>query len=1195
MSSTIGLDYLESRHRTVVPHAHAVDYDDIIRLFTHRHTAGLYKRQAAAFRQIAREKSAGLTIADIDPVCRVVQLGLERRAGIAAEGVPPEVFVKPLCSLIRLFGLPYIKKKAYEEFDNGESLALVLDMLVSALDGDEPELIHAVSQTVMSFTANRDSREFALRCELVAVSGLVAGLVLAMQRNAHDLATALPLVTACRQLATIPALTAQFDENVFGVLITLLERDFREPLVLEVIQLLWLLLDHKSDDDDATPSLGASMTLRPKSPASIGSSQAIASFASLKSITVLSNLLRQSFVEGHRNVDRQIRNDILVLLILVAREAGPRKLLDETGIFGDILSQATHSEMKILADQTPIPINTLEKTATVGLNKIRALRTSNGVNADDTAANSLTAYSFTQDFITNTDDFQFKLLCWSLIGACACDTACHASLIRTGDVLQSALLYLDAAEAWNIRTGEQARLSETKRQAQNQALTGTLSGAATIPPVQLTLSQSHATLLIGRMSFSQLLHLQDESLKLLSKLVTPPAHSFERFKHFHGIQRVLKFSVEIIDNTHACEEKRLNATMMQELQGRAIGLLSRALQAGVELQAPCPVEVSMASVQAQAFGPNDTTSTLPVSAPNESSSVTALAMNAELQELLSTDGDEAFAAIQSAMATNTAHATPAMHASSSTASMRSGGVRSSTSSLASVGVRGRTVGMDLTSIDSAHVIGVLLTLFSDPSKPASLRGDAISCVALLVGRNPPLQRQLRQLKGIHVLVQFLCNDGARLACGLGVGGLDGGQLACRTSNQTNLITMSAKSPQLLLDVVDCIWHGVVGIRTNEELFLALNGIDLLLDLLLICPAPQRKQVLGLLADLLHVSGSERFLFEWRSGPGRVLPNGATSANAPPIADLAAGSRSHSSSVASLPSAQLFDLAAQTDGFSALDLLLSLWPEPTLRDQQQKQLYGTLSEGDEAGDVGSVAHKSSSSSLLPRVGSNLSLRPALYAIFARIGFRDDNPFLVNATPVQRGQLYSIAHFVDRLRSDSLAAVASRLTDEGIQLVEEDAQFLQQNFLQRDDAAEQANAFQEQQLQAQQEVDAEEIENYLHQITSRKDQNEAFLISSAKRARKQTMRRRLLYKEMRQQMLKNSTDQTRPSRQGKRLNQTATGATTQDGTKTTQASIQEEKVYSDDQKDEEDEDIEVTTHHDINLDVIHSHTGVQTIRR
>jgi hypothetical protein len=50
-----------------------------------------------------------------------VFVGCASPCSLRAEGLPSEVFVKPLCSLIRLFGLPYIKKKAYEEFDNGSA------------------------------------------------------------------------------------------------------------------------------------------------------------------------------------------------------------------------------------------------------------------------------------------------------------------------------------------------------------------------------------------------------------------------------------------------------------------------------------------------------------------------------------------------------------------------------------------------------------------------------------------------------------------------------------------------------------------------------------------------------------------------------------------------------------------------------------------------------------------------------------------------------------------------------------------------------------------------------------------------------------------------------------------------------------------------------------------------------------------
>lgn len=58
-----------------------LDYDSLFRLFTHRHTAWapeLLGRQAAALRQIARAKKNGLHMADIDPVCRIMKLAINK-------------------------------------------------------------------------------------------------------------------------------------------------------------------------------------------------------------------------------------------------------------------------------------------------------------------------------------------------------------------------------------------------------------------------------------------------------------------------------------------------------------------------------------------------------------------------------------------------------------------------------------------------------------------------------------------------------------------------------------------------------------------------------------------------------------------------------------------------------------------------------------------------------------------------------------------------------------------------------------------------------------------------------------------------------------------------------------------------------------------------------------------------------------
>src|SRR6185437_395904 len=76
-----------------------LNYDDLFRLFSHRHTTGLYKRQAAAFRQIAREKEGGFTMGDLIPVCRLISLGFDRLDQLLPNGHTPRLFLLPLCQI----------------------------------------------------------------------------------------------------------------------------------------------------------------------------------------------------------------------------------------------------------------------------------------------------------------------------------------------------------------------------------------------------------------------------------------------------------------------------------------------------------------------------------------------------------------------------------------------------------------------------------------------------------------------------------------------------------------------------------------------------------------------------------------------------------------------------------------------------------------------------------------------------------------------------------------------------------------------------------------------------------------------------------------------------------------------------------------------------------------------------------------
>jgi hypothetical protein len=389
---------------------------------------------------------------------------------------------------------------------------------------------------------------------------------------------------------------------------------------------------------------------------------------------------------------------------------------------------------------------------------------------------------------------------------------------------------------------------------------------------------------------------------------------------------------------------------------------------------------------------------------------------------------------------------------------------------------------------------------------------------------------------------------------------------------------------------------VIGVPKSEALFLALNGVDLTFELLLLVAPAQRKQVLGFLSDLLANTASHKYVYEWDSPPGAKLPgvDGGVSAGLA-AGGATIGDRTGAISPLSSVGGSHADesSSAANGGFTALELLLSLWPSPSLLERNEKHVQGHLRyksgasvgdgatplspsivvpeedsdmEEDEASPrsqrfrykqlraereerenatreeryASSVALQARAAASLPRVSTNQHLKPCLYAIFSRLGLDgvtedgDDDPhavspFVARATPVQRATLFEIARFVDTMRAATLASIEQRLREEGVSVVASDAEFLSQNRAHLDSLTDGATRFEAHMWGAHQAAERAAIDAYLHAITDRKESNEQFLLANARRARKQTMRRRLLYKEMRQQMLRNSAapTQTPPS--------------------------------------------------------------------
>jgi len=163
---------------------------------------------------------------------------------------------------------------------------------------------------------------------------------------------------------------------------------------------------------------------------------------------------------------------------------------------------------------------------------------------------------------------------------------------------------------------------------------------------------------------------------------------------------------------------------------------------------------------------------------------------------------------------------------------------------------------ELAELDAVRI---MLARFCDRSAPVSLRADAVSILArLCAGGHAANQDLFRRADGISALIDELETYSAgrqpasRIKPGekSGVAGVGG--------------SATEKVSPLIVGVVDCMWHAVVGSKRSEARLLQSHGTDALLSMFEVAPKLMRSQIAGVLADLCANPRIVPYMKAWRS-------------------------------------------------------------------------------------------------------------------------------------------------------------------------------------------------------------------------------------------------------------------------------------------------------------------------------------------
>jgi hypothetical protein len=366
--------------------ADQVHLDQIVRLFVTEDTSCLHSRQLSVLKRVLRGRSDGWYYAELPSLCELLPLIQERAA--TEGGVFRWIFLE----LVRLCFLPTLRSKSSEDRlpTSLQALSQLYASLCSMLDDDDVELHDAIVRGFLSLlTAKRgaasslNEQRPALRDvtqNLMMGAGIiemVSGRLLQDALNGiaqvegwnseHALADAAPKAPAAPyrtlamgildlicELSKSPGPSATMVEA--GVVKSLVRSlnvrsGTLDPLLSRSTEVLWNLLEQSQFLlDPRIPCSGRSELLWRSRAAN-----AAYALSTHEEVEQLRNTLEVLLMQGFRARDKELRNELLIVIALVAQNVRSHEHFRSTGLLSLLLRHATAAETGMSDDGSLAP------------------------------------------------------------------------------------------------------------------------------------------------------------------------------------------------------------------------------------------------------------------------------------------------------------------------------------------------------------------------------------------------------------------------------------------------------------------------------------------------------------------------------------------------------------------------------------------------------------------------------------------------------------------------------------------------------------------------------------------------------------------------------------------------------------------------------------------------------------------------
>lgn len=297
-----------------------------IKLLTDPHSQHMTERQINALHRIAKRYKNGYLMKDLVQVFKILNICADRITENRA-------YAEPLCSLLQICRMPFLKEKMSDEITYQqiviESLSQLGYLMRVPNSAVRTILTHSLS-TIYSNPVTLTAQQLqglkgvnrAYNRKMIEMSDLSETLVKSLSLLAHNLPVKAKVLKLIKQLSNSPANCKQMlmSEAAYRICCDMTSQPDGSGLILfESVEILWNLLENVSETTSAQ-------------------------LANRECVSVIKKKFRELMTSSSSNYQRQLRNDLLVISTLIARH--PEAPIIETGFAKDLILFGTFSEVK---------------------------------------------------------------------------------------------------------------------------------------------------------------------------------------------------------------------------------------------------------------------------------------------------------------------------------------------------------------------------------------------------------------------------------------------------------------------------------------------------------------------------------------------------------------------------------------------------------------------------------------------------------------------------------------------------------------------------------------------------------------------------------------------------------------------------------------------------------------------------------